>query len=233
MAISRLPTRAASPLRALVICNDRPIPTIAGLTAHVPRMIEVDRAPAAAGVAHAARLQPHAVLVDGRLSSAIRVLKDLRGALPTLPVLFVAPTFNAVAPAIAAGATDFVMLDAAPTETLLRLRCLASAARRVPAQTRTVGSLRLDRDARSLSSGARTVSLTPIEFKMFERLLLQPGLPVSRAELERSIWRQDEVDELPTNIAVVYISYLRRKLARLRGCSIRTITNVGYVLDLG
>jgi DNA-binding response OmpR family regulator len=77
------------------------------------------------------------------------------------------------------------------------------------------------------------VSLSPIELKLLERLLLQPGKPVSRAELQRSIWAQGEVDEQPTNIAVVYVSYVRAKLAKLGGgCSIRTITNVGYVLDL-
>lgn len=233
MAISRLPTPAASPIRALLVASDRTLPTIAGLTTRVRRAIEIDRVPAAVSVAYAARLQPDAMLVDGRLSTAIRVIRDLREILPTLPVLFIAPTLSDVAAAMTAGATDFVMQNASPMETLLRLQCLVAAARRPLATKRVIGSLRLDRETRALSNGGRSVTLTPIELKVFERLLEQPGIAVSRADLEQSIWGQDEVDGIPTNIAVVYISYLRRKLAKLRGCSIRTITSVGYVLDLG
>ena len=241
MAISSLRTSssslrstpvAPSPLRVLLVASDTRLPATTGLASRIPRAIEIERIPAAGSAAATARLEPDAVVVDGRLASAIRVVRELRTSTPTVPVLFVADGLDSVAPAICAGATDFVMATASPAETLIRLQFLTTAAGRPLSTTRVIGSLHLDRDARTLSSSGRTVKFTPIELKMFERLLLQPGQPVSRAELERSIWRQDEVDEQPTNIVAVYVAYVRRKLARIGGCSIRTITNVGYALDL-
>lgn len=47
------------------------------------------------------------------------------------------------------------------------------------------------------------------------------------------MWSADEIAEHPTNIAVVYISYLRRKLSKLGTvCAIRTIPSAGCVLDV-
>jgi DNA-binding response OmpR family regulator len=151
-----------------------------------------------------------------------------------MPILFLASSLNDVAAGVSAGANDFVLDSASAAELALRLRLLANGTVRATPSSREVGALRLDRETRRLSHGTDVVGLSPIELKVLERLLLQPGAPVSRAELQRCIWPQDEVDQPPTNIAVVYVSYLRGKLARLgEECSIRTITNVGYVLDFG
>jgi DNA-binding response OmpR family regulator len=132
-----------------------------------------------------------------------------------------------------AGAHDFALATASPAELVLRIRLLSSAMVRPVRKERRIGPLQVDRELRKLSVGAHSVSLSPIEFKMFEHLLLHAGRPASRSELQHAIWGADELAEHPTNIAVVYVSYLRRKLARLgRVCSITTITNVGYALDL-
>lgn len=221
-----------SPLRALLVASDARLPATSGLASRIPRTLEIERVSAASCVSAATRLVPDAVVVDGRLASAVRAVRALRTAAPTIPILFVADELESVPRAICAGATDFIVASATPAETLLRLQFLTTAAGRPLATTRVVGNLHLDRDARTLSSGDRTIAFTPIELKLFERLLLQPGTPVSRAELECSVWRQEESDEPPTNIVAVYVSYLRRKIGRLGGCSIRTVTNVGYVLDL-
>lgn len=212
---------------------DTRVAALSGLTSAAPRAISLQRVSVTNGVDHVVRAHPDATIVDGRLTSAIRIVQSLRTEAPTVPILFVADQWSAVTRAICAGATDFVMAAAPCAETVLRLQCLATAAGRPLATTRVIGRLHLDRDARSLAAGHRSILLTPIELKMFERLLLEPGQPVSRADLERSVWRQEEVDDHPTNIAVVYVSYLRRKLAKLGGsCTIRTITNEGYALEL-
>jgi two-component system KDP operon response regulator KdpE len=110
---------------------------------------------------------------------------------------------------------------------------LSSAAVRPLASMRHVGPLLLDRDARCLSYEDKSIRLSPNELALFERLLLEAGLPVSRADLERSIWGQTEPGELATNVAVVYVSYLRKKLAQLGSvCRIVTHTQVGYALEI-
>jgi DNA-binding response OmpR family regulator len=178
------------------------------------------------------RLAVDAVILDGRISGATQLLQDLRALYSALPILFVAPSADDVIAACYAGANDFVLAPSSGAEVMLRLRLISAAAVRPLPQVTTIGPFRLDRESRTLSSASRSVTLSPVELKMFDRLLLEAGRPVSRSNLERSIWRQSELAEHPTNIAVVYVSYLRRKLARLGdACWITTITNVGYSLD--
>ena len=178
------------------------------------------------------RLAVDALILDGRMSRALPLLEDLRAMHAALPILFIAPNSDDVIAACYSGANDFVLAPSSSAEIMLRLRLISAAAVRPVPQATTIGSVRLDRESRTLSTADRSVTLSPVELKMFDRLMLEAGRPVSRSSLERSIWRQSELAEHPTNIAVVYVSYLRRKLARLGdACWITTITNVGYSLD--
>lgn len=226
-------SKSSSPLRALLVAYDKPLRVLHGLSARGPASVEIVRVAPEHALEYARHSSSDAVIVDGRVGTAVTLVRTLRTRVPTLPILFVAPDASDVAPAMCAGATDFLMSDASQAEALLRLQFLVTAAGRPLSTTRVVGPLHLDRDARSLATADRVVSLTPIELKLFERLLVQPGRPVSRAEIERSIWRHQAREQQGTNVAVVYVSYLRKKLAQLGGvCSIRTIPNVGYSLEL-
>ncbi|HEY9226207.1 MAG TPA: winged helix-turn-helix domain-containing protein [Gemmatimonadaceae bacterium] len=180
-----------------------------------------------------ARLRAEVLALDGRISGAVDLVAQIRAAHPTLPILFVAPKLESVSAASFAGANDFVLETACAKELAIRLRLLSSAAARPLRRESRIGALRLNREARTLAHGERSVNLSPIELRMFERLLFEAGQPVSRSDLERSIWGQAELADHPTNVAVVYVSYLRRKLARLGDvCWITTITNVGYTLEV-
>jgi DNA-binding response OmpR family regulator len=221
------------PLRVLVAALDAPVPALSGLFSKAPRPIGIQRVAPSACVDHAERLTPAAVVLDGRIPGAMQILQELTTLAPATAVLFVAESFSVVMTAMTAGASDWLINTAAPDETRLRLDLLLDRAGRTPRTTRVIGPLRLDREARSLASCDREVLLTPIELKLFERLLMKPGCPVSRAELQRSVWLQDELERHPTNVAVVYVSYLRKKLAKLGGaCVIRTVPNAGYALDV-
>jgi DNA-binding response OmpR family regulator len=180
-----------------------------------------------------ARARADVLVVDGATPNCADFIAFMRSSLARLPILFVAEHLGDVAAAMAAGASDFATPAATPAELGIRIQLLASGVVRPLPQIRPIGSLTLDREARLLANGSKSVGFSPIECKMFERLLLEVGRPVSRAELERSVWGQGDMTERATNVAVVYVSYLRRKLAVLGdACVIRTITNVGYALEL-
>jgi two-component system OmpR family response regulator len=178
------------------------------------------------------RIRAEVLVVESAVPDVANFIAQVRSSLPSIPILFLTEELSDVAAAVAAGANDFATTAATPTELGIRIQLLASAVARPLPQLRPIGPLSLDREARLLSHGSKSVGLSPIEVKMFERLLLEVSRPVSRAELERSIWGQLDVTERPTNVAVVYVSYLRKKLAQLGDvCWIRTITNVGYALE--
>jgi DNA-binding response OmpR family regulator len=173
------------------------------------------------------------IIVDGRLDRCLDAIRDLRTAAPRVPIFFIADTLTDVTSALSAGANDFVLDGAGAHELVLRLEFLASGAARGIPILRRIGALRLDHESRELHHKESRVSLSPIELKLFERLLVSPSRPVSRADLERSVWGPPQIGDRQTNIAVVYVSYLRRKLAKLGGaCVIRTLPNVGYAIDV-
>lgn len=179
------------------------------------------------------RVHADVLVVDSAIPSAADLIAEVRSSLPSIPILFLTEQLDDVAAAVAAGANDFATAAATSTELRVRIQLLASAVARPLPQLRPIGPLSLDREARLLSYRSKSVGLSPIEAQMFERLVLELGRPVSRAELERSIWGPLDLAGRGTNVAVVYVSYLRKKLARLGdACSIRTITNVGYALEI-
>lgn len=219
----------ARPRRAIVVSDS--LPACLAELASTGRTLEVHHPEADADIE--LPRDGNIIIVDGRVHNAIGVVRSARLGAASLPIFFLAQSLDDVAAAVAAGANDFALESAPAAEIMLRCRLLANGWVRPVSRTRNVAGLRLDRRARTLSDGAHTASLSPIELKMLERLLLNPGQPVSKSELRRSIWHHDELAAHPTNIAVVYVSYLRKKLAPFPSrCRIRTVTHAGYALDL-
>ena len=137
-----------------------------------------------------------------------------------------------LARALRAGIDDFVLESAGGQELSLRLAAVSRRARaRPPAHTRLVQGLEVDRSRRVLRFGARTVLLTPCEFRVFSCLLKHAGRAVTRAHIQRHLAGQSR--SATTNLVDVYVLYLRRKLAQLDPAyAINTVRGVGYSLLL-
>jgi two-component system, OmpR family, response regulator len=127
------------------------------------------------------------------------------------------------------GAADFV---AKPFE-------LAELVARVGAQLRTApapeserhlraGTLTLDllRRRIDVGDGRRPVELSEREFGVLRHLMSRPGRPCTREELLADVWQLDR--DPRTNVVDVYVHRLRDKLGR---GTIRTVRNLGYVLE--
>jgi DNA-binding response OmpR family regulator len=137
---------------------------------------------------------------------------------------------RAISRALRAGADDFVTLSSLSTELTLRLSVgRGGARRRELGRLQRICDLQLERGARRLRHGAKIVSLTPCEYRVFACLASRPGHVVSRASIQRRLARRSR--SVSRNMVDVYVLYLRRKLAALEcRCSIRTIRGVGYAL---
>jgi DNA-binding response OmpR family regulator len=131
------------------------------------------------------------------------------------------------------GADDYLAKPFAFDELLARLRALTRRGRtaHLSAVLRH-GPLAVDTAAHAATVDGRPVSLTATEYRLLEFLVRRAGTIVSREQLGEHVWGGD-ADPF-SNVADVYVGYLRRKLAAAGAPPlIRTVRGLGYMLKAG
>ena len=161
---------------------------------------------------------------DGRdLCQALRA----RGV--DAPVLFLTArdTVTDRLSGFSAGGDDYVTKPFHFDEVVARLRALL---RRSGADaSTTIGALRLDPVAHSISGHDGEASLTPTEFRLLAALAGQPGAVLRRRELVRAAWPEGAI--VHDNTLDQYMARLRRKLRETAAeATIETLHGVGYRL---
>jgi DNA-binding response OmpR family regulator len=127
-----------------------------------------------------------------------------------------------------AGGDDYVTKPFHFDEVVARLRALLKRAGADAATT--VGALRLDPVAHSVTGDEGEASLTPTEFRLLAALAGQPGAVVRRRELVRAAWPEGAI--VHDNTLDQYVARLRRKLRETSaGATIETTHGVGYRLQ--
>jgi two-component system response regulator MprA len=147
-----------------------------------------------------------------------------------MPVLFLTAR-DALVDRIAgfdAGGDDYLPKPFALAELVVRLRALL---RRAGANGAVeAAGLRLDPVTHSVSDHAQEVPLTPTEFRLLARLLVNPGEAVRRRDLVRAGWPHGAI--VRENTLDAYLARLRRKLRRLHGApAVTTVHGVGYRIE--
>jgi DNA-binding response OmpR family regulator len=130
-----------------------------------------------------------------------------------------------------AGADDYLVKPFAFDELLARLRALTRRGRTHQLDASlTYGPIVLHSATHQVAAGGQPLELSATEYRLIEHLLRHPEVIVSRDQLAEHVWGGD-YDPF-SNVADVYIGYLRRKL-RAAGLSqplIHTIRGMGYML---
>jgi DNA-binding response OmpR family regulator len=188
--------------------------------------------------------QARAKLADGPdalvLSSepqTIGLLRELRGgeiprADSRLPVLVLGADDDSAAVRYYRAGAD-VALPSESSGLLVAAGLEALSRRAGPPETRVlrVGSLAVDRDARTAQVGSRPVKLTRLEFDLLSTLATDPRRTFTRAELTREVWGFDPQAAGPSRTVHSHAHRLKQKLEQ-SGAEpmVQTVRGVGWRL---
>ncbi|NQZ94424.1 MAG: response regulator transcription factor [Moritella sp.] len=122
-----------------------------------------------------------------------------------------------------AGADDYLAKPFQMGELVARLQALVRRAAGKASSIVTVGDIRLDISASTVTRSGLIVTLTAHEFKVLNYLMLHLGQVVSRATLIEHIYAQDF--DRDSNTIEVFIGRLRKKIGSQ---VIETVRGLGY-----
>ena len=158
------------------------------------------------------------------------VARQLRAAGRDVPILMLSAKDGDLdqAEALDTGADDFLGKPFSYPLLLARLRALIRRSSARPSSVVELGDLRLDIAAHRCWRGDVEIELTAREEALLQYLAHRIGQVVSKAELLRHVWPDEDTD---ANAVEVYIGYLRRKIdAPFGRATIETVRGRGYRL---
>jgi two-component system, OmpR family, response regulator len=184
-------------------------------------------------IALAEAAAPDVVVLDRMLPDidGLTVLRLLRARGVEAPVLLLT-ALGSVDDRVAgldAGADDYLAKPFAFSELLARIRALGRRPASPVESRLAAGDLALDELRHVAVVGERTVDLSAREFALLGFFIRHAGQVVTRQQILDQVWGAEP--DVYSNVVDLYVSYLRRKLARLdRAGRIRTVRGVGYSL---
>jgi two-component system OmpR family response regulator len=180
------------------------------------------------------RDEPDLIVLDWMLPDipGIEVGRRLRERGYRTAVLFLTAkdaTENKVE-ALRAGGDDYVTKPFSLAELIARVQAiLRRSAGRVESDVLRFDDLVLDEDRHEVFRGETQISLTATEFSLLRFFMLNPRRVLSKAQILQNVWHYDFGGN--SNVVETYVSYLRKKLDGAGPPVIRTVRQVGYMLD--
>jgi two-component system response regulator QseB len=159
--------------------------------------------------------------------SGLELLAGWRRKGASLPVLVITAR-DSVADRVKGldvGADDYLVKPFDLDELSARVRALMRRKSGRATPVIEVGALALDPATHVVTQGGKPVTLSRREFSLLHALMKQPDAPLSRAQIEESLYGWNE--EIESNAVEVYIHSLRRKLGAEW---IRNVRGVGYMV---
>ena len=163
----------------------------------------------------------------------LEVLKKLRRSGNNTPVLLLTAKAEVEdrIQGLDLGADDYLAKPFAMGELLARVRAMLRRKDNFTPDILKAGSISLNRQSYELGGNGCSFLLPKQEYRLMELLMLNKGKFLSSEDLLTKVWGYDTEVELGT--VWVYISCLRKKLAKLDGkLVIQAKRNIGYKLEV-
>ena len=182
-----------------------------------------------------ARFEPDLIVLDWMLPDieGIEVGRRLREQGLKTAVLFLTAkdaTEDKVE-ALRAGGDDYVTKPFNLAEVIARVEAiLRRSAGEQPAEILRFGDLVLDESRHEVFRGDEPVPMTATEFALLRFFMLNPRRVLTKGQILMNVWHYDFAGN--SNVVETYISYLRKKLDALGPPVIKTVRQVGYMLEV-
>jgi len=188
-----------------------------------------------AALAAVEAVAPAVILLDLSMPDldGLEVLRRLRASGDDVPVcvLSARDDVDDRVRGLQAGADDYVVKPFALEEVTARLQALLRRRPATPEAVLSVGDIALDPRSHTALRGARDLGLTRREFELLHLLMRHPNEVLDRARLHEEVWGY--TFDPGTNIADVFVGYLRRKLeAGGEPRVLQTVRGVGFILQV-
>lgn len=166
------------------------------------------------------------VLLDLGLpgKDGLEVLAEIRARDSQVPVIILTARDDVAdrVGGLDGGADDYVTKPFSFDELLARVRARLRGV--AAALVLTANGVSLDLHTRLATAGTREDTLTTREAALLEAFLRRPDDILARADIEESVWSEEETG---SNVVDVYVRYVRQKLGR---DVIATVRGAGYRL---
>jgi DNA-binding response OmpR family regulator len=189
---------------------------------------------------------PIAVLLDWVVPGGpgLEVCRRIRERDRVVPIFFISGRQDeaSVSRGLDAGADDFLVKPFRPRELMARLEAslrkvaaiqppaaepLPAVAVGVQPAVHTVGEAEIDLEAREVRLRGEPVALGPLEFKLLEYFVRNPGVALSRDQILREVYEYDA--QIATDRVDLLVRRLRSKLAW--GERLVAVPGYGYRLE--
>jgi two-component system, OmpR family, copper resistance phosphate regulon response regulator CusR len=166
--------------------------------------------------------------------SGLDCAKSLRSKGYTNPILMLT-AYDSVPDRISgldAGADDYLTKPFSFEELLARVRAQLRRKGISTPETPTVlkyASMEMDLINRKVKRNGLPITLTTKEFALLEYFLRNPEVPLSRAQIAKSVW--DLQFDSESNVIDVYVNFLRKKIdVPPHPKLIQTVVGIGYII---
>jgi two-component system OmpR family response regulator len=180
------------------------------------------------------RFEPDLVVLDWMLPdiAGIEIGRRMRADGNRAAILFLTAkdaTENKVE-ALRAGGDDYVTKPFSLAELVARVQAILRRSNgALPGDVLRLGDLVLDEGRHEVHRAETPVQLTATEFALLRFFMLNPRRVLSKSQILQNVWRYDFGGN--SNVVETYVSYLRKKLDASGPPLIKTVRQVGYMLE--
>ncbi len=180
------------------------------------------------------RLEPALVLLDIMLpgQDGVEVCREVR-RFSAVPIIMVTARVDEIDRLIGleVGADDYVCKPFSPREVVARIKALLRRAEGRLGPAAPEHGFRVDDSALRIAWHEHWLPLTPLEFRLFKRMLSRPGHVFARHALLEAV--HDDFRDTTDRAIDSHIKNLRRKVAKVRpqGSAIVSVYGMGYRFD--